>query len=63
MEKSSEKLIRNHHASNNPFNSLLSEVNLKLPKNKPHNHAENNFVLEMDPNIDRSSNESQKITL
>jgi len=55
MEKSSEKLIRNTPQLNNPFNNLLSEVHLRLPKPKPSKKPENNHVLDIDPNIDRSS--------
>ena len=55
MEKSSEKLIRETSPKRNPFNEMLSEVQLKLPNSPSKKIKDNNVVLEYDPYIDRNS--------
>jgi hypothetical protein len=54
MEKSSEKLIRDASPVHNPFNNLLSEVHLRLPKPSP-SRPDHNLALLTDPIPDRSS--------
>jgi len=70
MEKSSQKLIRTSSPVSNPFANLLSEVKTNLAnlhsevkinlKPESYKKGKNNFVLEMDPNIDRHSNTSEQ---
>ena len=55
MEKSSEKLIREKSPKRNPFNEMLSEVQLKLLSPSSSKRLEHNKVLEYDPYIDRNS--------
>ncbi len=54
MEKSSEKVIPTEKIAMNPFNNLLSEVQLKINKPKSSKKIENH-VLQIDSNIDKSN--------
>jgi hypothetical protein len=53
MEKSSEKVIGTNKLSPNPFNNLLSEVQIKINQPKSTKKIEN-YALEIDSNIDKS---------
>jgi hypothetical protein len=57
MEKSSEKLIHGEKVANNPFNNLLSEVQIRLnqPKSTKKIEKVENYALQIDSNIDRSN--------
>ena len=54
MEKSSEKVIGSNKPNPNPFNNLLSEVQIKINQPKSSKKIEN-YALQIDPNIDKSS--------
>lgn len=54
MEKGSEKYIKSNRLQNNIFNNLLSQVQIKIDDLKD-NKKFNNYVLEMDSNIDKSN--------
>jgi hypothetical protein len=54
MEKSSEKVIGSNKISPNPFNNLLSEVQIKISQPKSTKKM-GNYALEMDSNIDKSN--------
>lgn len=54
MEKSSEKIIGSNKASPNPFNHLLSEVQIKINQPKSSKKLDN-YALQIDPNIDKSN--------
>lgn len=53
MEKSSEKIIGTNKLQANPFNNLLSEVQIKINQPKSSKKIEN-YALQIDSNIDRS---------
>jgi hypothetical protein len=54
MEKSSEKVIGSTKPAHNPFNNLMSEVQIKLNQPKSSKKIDN-YALQIDSNIDRSS--------
>ena len=54
MEKSSEKVIGSNKPNPNPFNNLLSEVQIKINQPKSSKKIEN-YALQIDPNIDKIS--------
>ena len=54
MEKSSEKVIMGEKLVTNPFNNLLSEVQLKINQPKSSKKIEN-YVLQLDSQIDKSN--------
>lgn len=53
MEKSSEKVIGTNKLSPNPFNNLMSEVQIKLNQPKTSKKIDN-YALQIDSNIDKS---------
>ncbi len=54
MEKSSEKVIGSNKISPNPFNNLLSEVQIKINQPKSTKQIDN-YALEIDSKIDKSN--------
>jgi riboflavin synthase len=54
MEKSSEKVIGSSRLAPNPFNNLMSEVQIKINQPKSTKKIDN-YALEIDSNIDRSA--------
>lgn len=54
MEKSSEKVIPTHKITPNPFNNLMSEVQIRLNQPKSTKKIDN-IALQIDSNIDRTN--------
>lgn len=54
MEKSSEKVIPTPKIAPNPFNNLMSEVQIRLNQPKSTKKIEN-YALQIDSNIDRTN--------